>query len=155
MISKNISMYLHRIGCSIEALAEEIRLVVNTVVENPSIEWRIKSPETLEKKMDFKKTRNVFLIDDVYGMRVIVGSVNEAYLALSEITRVFSGFLDHDYIEKPKTRSDKPHLKGKKLQFLQFIAYKNGVSFEIQITTRSFHKRNELLHAEYHQEKYS
>ncbi len=155
MISENIPMYLHRIGCSIEALAEEIRLVVNTVVENPSIEWRIKNPETLRKKMDFKKTRNVFLIDDVYGIRIIVDSVNEAYLALGRITRTFSGFLDHDYIEKPKTRSDKPHLKGKKLQLLQFIAYKNGVSFEIQIATKSFQKQNELLHAAYHQEKYS
>lgn len=154
MTSENILMYQHRIGCSVEALAEEIRLVVNTVVGNPSIKWRIKNPETLRKKMDFKKTQNVFLIDDIYGIRIVVGSVNEAYLALSKVTQTFSGFLDHDYIEKPKIRSDKPHLEGKKLQLLQFVAYKNGVSFEIQITTRSFHKQNELLHAQYHQEKY-
>lgn len=155
MVCENISIYQHYIGCSIEALAEEVHLAVSTVVENPSIIWRIKNPETLRKKMDIKNTQDVFLIDDVYGIRVVVDLVDEAYLVLSRITRAFSGFLDHDYIVEPKTRSDKPHLKGKKLRFLQFVAYKNTVPFEIQITTRDFHKHNELLHAEYHHEKYS
>lgn len=155
MAYEDILTYQHQIGCSIETLAKEVYLVASTAVRNLSIYWRIKTPETLRKKMGIKNVQNPFLIDDVYGIRILVDSVNEAYLILNKIAQTFPGFLDHDYIAKPKTRVDKLHLKGKKLQLLQFIAYKNGVSFEIQITTKSFHKNNELFHVGYHKEKYS
>jgi len=100
------------------------------------------------------KTESIIDIDDVYAFRILVSSANEAYLVLKALTKSFRGFLDHDYIANPKTRPDKPHLDGKSLKLLQFIAYKNNVPFEIQITTFEWNESNELLHDEYHREKY-
>ncbi len=132
-------------------LAEEVKSIVGAVVKNLFIISRIKDSEILRKKMCLKNTKNIFSIDDVYGIRILVESIDEAYAVLEKISQTFSGFLDHDYIKKPK---ECPSINGKVLRLLQFIAYKNGVSFEIQITTVSFNDVNELLHGEYHRRKY-
>lgn len=155
MTLKDISIYKQRINCGIDLLAGEIQRIASLVAENPIIKFRVKNLETLEKKMQLKKTLRIFLIDDVYGIRILVKSVDEAYAVLEKISREFPGFLDHDYIKEPKIRPDEPGLIGKKLRLIQFIAYKNGVPFEIQITTAAFHKMNESLHANYHRRKYN
>jgi len=147
-MEKSILLYQERIGCTIEALVKELRQVIDTAVKKSEIQFRVKSPESLRKKMQFKKIQSIFLIDDVYGIRIIVESANEAYKVLEKVSSAFSGHLDHDYIKKPKVRVNEPH-KGEKLRLLQFIAYRNGVAFEIQITTSEFHAINEKLHRGY------
>ena len=78
MTHNNISIYQQRIGCTIHALAGEIQQAISTVVKNPMIAFRVKDSETLQKKMKLKNTENVFLVNDVYGIRIIVESVEEA-----------------------------------------------------------------------------
>ena len=144
-----IALYEDRIRIAIDKLAAEIQHIADTVAQNPYVAFRVKDPETLEKKMLLKKTEDVFSIDDIYGIRVIVESPEEAYSVLARISEAFPVYLDHDYIKEPKT-----NLRGEMLRLLQFIAYRNGVPFEIQITTAAFHEVNEPLHAEYHRKKY-
>jgi len=152
-MDKSILLYQEQIGCTIDVLAMEIQLIANSVAKNPLVTSRVKDPKTLEKKMQKKNLQSVFLIDDVYGIRIIVESVDETYEVLKKMLEVFPGYLDHDYIKEPKVRINKPH-KGKVLRLLQFIAYKNDIPFEIQITTFVFHAMNELLHEGYHRKKY-
>lgn len=150
---QNISLYQKRIGSSIDMLANEVRQIVGVIAKNPLVTFRVKDPETLRKKMLLKNTQDIFLIDDVYGIRILVESLNEAYEVLLKISQTFSGYLDHDFIKDPGVRIHEPH-KGKLLRLLQFVAYRNGVPFEIQITTVYFNEENELLHEGYHRRKY-
>lgn len=152
-MDEHILLYQQHIGCTINTLAKEVQQIASAVAGNPLVIFRVKDPETLRKKMKLKGASSVFSIDDVYGIRVIIESVEEAYRVLAEVSRVFMGYIDHDYIEEPKIRLNEPH-KGEAFRLLQFIAYKNGTSFEIQITTHVFHAVNELLHEEYHRRKY-
>ena len=128
-----------------------MRCIASAVVKNPKIVFRMKDQETLRKKMLLKSVESVFSIDDVYGVRIIVESVIDVYLVLWKISEIFDGYLDHDYIEKPKTS---PSVNGKMLRLIQFVAYKNRVPFEVQITTVAFNEVNELLHEGYHCRKY-
>lgn len=152
---KDILLYKERIGISIEALAEEIIKALQAVAPELVVSYRIKDPTTLQKKIVLKNAQNVFSIDDVYGFRVLVETEDQAYLVLREIEKFYSGYLDHNYLSHPKTRPDDPALRGKKLRMLQYIACKNKVSFEVQITTFEYHEMNESLHATYHLRKYS
>ena len=149
-----ICLYQTSIGCSIEDLAREILKLATTVSPNSEISYRIKDQRILVRKMSLKNVRSVFDIDDVYGLRLLVSSVEESYDVLNVIGRFFRYVLDHDYIKEPKIRLDKPHLAGKSLRLIQIIAYRNGVRFEIQITTFDFDEENESLHGQYHDEKY-
>ena len=151
MKDKKTLAYQQRIGVTINALAEEIRCIVGTVVKTPLINFRIKDPETLQKKMQIEDTQSVFSINDVYGIRIIVESVEEGYQVLEKIEAVFDGYLDHDYFKKVKPV---PSINGKVLRLLQFVAYRNDVAFEIQITTTECHAVNESLHEGYHHRKY-
>jgi len=144
-------MYRERIGCSIDELAEELWCIANAVVKNPKVVFRVKDPETLRKKMFLKRAESVFLIDDVYGVRIIVESIVDVYLVLWEISEKLEGYLDHEYIEKPNMS---PSVDGKTLRLIQFVAYKNWVPFEVQITTVAFNEVNETLHERYHLRKY-
>ncbi|MGB8815953.1 MAG: hypothetical protein WCC74_01785 [Minisyncoccia bacterium] len=143
--------YQQRIGVTIETLSEEIQCIINTVAKKPLISFRVKDPETLRKKMQIVKTQDVFSIHDIYGIRVIVESIEEVYAVLTKISQEFSGYLVHDYFKIPKAV---PSVNGKILRLVQYIAYKNGVSFEIQITTVACCEVNESLHQGYHDRKY-
>lgn len=154
MASADITLYEQAINCHINQLGEVVKALAWLNTKNPIVFWRIKDPDTLRKKMGLKNTSSVFLINDVYGIRVLVDTVEEVYVVLTIIKNVFPGFVGHDYIACPKTRTDKPHLIGKSLRLIQFVAYKNEVPFEIQITTKEFHYLNKMLHAEYHLDKY-
>lgn len=154
MVIEPITLYEKTINFRIDHLAKLVHNLAKMSIKNPEIFWRIKNPYTLEKKMRLKNTVNVFLINDVYGIRVLVDTVEEAYTVLAHVQDAFPGIIGHDYIACPKTRTDKPHLIGKSLRLIQFIAYKNKVPFEIQITTKEFHQLNERLHTEYHLDKY-
>lgn len=149
-----ITLYQKTIGCTIDELASEVLLLATTVSRDPKIYYRIKDSDVLEKKMTLKGVVSVFNIDDVYGLRILVSSVEESYAVTDVIIGAFVSFLDHDFIARPKTRPDKPHLVGKSLRLLQIVAYKNGVSFEVQVTTFEFNDENQSLHDEYHREKY-
>ncbi len=150
---QSLSLYQKRIGSSIDMLANEMQQIVGAIVKTPLITFRVKDPETLRKKMLLKNTQDIFSIDDVYGIRILVESVNEAYEVLLKVSQTFPGYLDHDFIKEPGVRIHEPH-KGKLLRLLQFFAYRNGAPFEIQITTFSFNEENELLHEGYHHRKY-
>ncbi len=151
-MSDNVLLYQQQIGCNIKALAEEVQRIASAVVKNPLVTFRVKDPKTLRRKMELKGVSSVFSIDDVYGIRVIVKSVEEAYRVLTEVSRVSIGYLDHDYFKAPRAV---PSVNGKTLRLLQFVAYKNGVPFEIQITTIAFHEVNESLHDGYHRRRYN
>ncbi|OHA82515.1 MAG: hypothetical protein A3B07_02745 [Candidatus Yonathbacteria bacterium RIFCSPLOWO2_01_FULL_43_27] len=151
MPTEDISLYRHHIGCDINTLVAEVYDLVKDVTKCPQVSSRVKDLETLRKKMVLKNTHDIFSIDDVYGIRIIVTSIDEVYAVLERISRVFEGFLDHDYFKNAKAC---PSVDGKFLRLVQFVAYKNKVPFEVQVTTASCHETNESLHARYHRRKY-
>lgn len=151
MFQKLTSRYAKRIGCSSKSLASEISSLVEGVSENLLVTYRVKSEETLRKKMKLKGVCSISSIDDVYGFRVLVATEEEAYKVLHLVREHFQGFIDHDYIAVPKKKLSRP---GKELRLIQYIAKRNGVTFEIQITTHLYNEANELLHEEYHRRKY-
>jgi len=148
------ALYEECIGSTIGELADEIQNLAAAVVPNPSVSFRIKHPETLQKKIKLKNVQSIFSVDDVYGIRIVVESADDVYTVLEKIWQTFPGYLDHDYIKEPKVRLSEPN-KGKMLRLLQFVGYKNEMPFEIQITTNAFNQENESLHDEYHRRKYS
>ncbi|MCX6751563.1 MAG: hypothetical protein NT161_02225 [Candidatus Nomurabacteria bacterium] len=143
-----ILTYIKRIGCSVESLAETIQKLVVVCVNNSEIIYRVKDEETLRKKMYHKNTTDLFMIDDIYAIRILVDSVEEAYLVLKKISSAYVGYLDHDYIKTPKECISLLN-KGKFFRQIQFIGYKNNVPFEIQITTHEFDSINKSLHEGY------
>ncbi len=145
-----ISQYENQIGISIEVLVENIRSIINNTIPY-QMTWRIKNINTIQKKIALKNGTDVFALDDVYGVRILVPSIDEAYSLLQKILNVIPGHVDHDFLVKPKISSKKP---GARLRLLQSIHYINNVPFEIQITTTDFHKENESHHEEYHKNKY-
>ena len=150
----DLVLYENKICCKIELLGSEIKTLAENVSHKPIVIYRVKHPETLLKKKRLKVADDVFLIHDIYGIRVIVRTTEEAYAVLGEVKKLYPGFIDHDYIQKPKVRADKPELEGKSLRMLQYIGYRNDVPFEIQITTTEFNEINESFHEQYHNEKY-
>ncbi|MDE2399457.1 MAG: hypothetical protein KGL67_00350 [Patescibacteria group bacterium] len=153
-IPETVSVYEQCIGCTIKDLSNDIKILLEKTVKNKVVSFRIKDPETLQKKIQLKNVKSIFSIDDVYGIRIIVESVDDVYKVLEKIWQTFPGYLDHDYIKEPMVRPDESK-EGKKLQLLQFIAYKNEMPFEIQITTTAFNEINETLHEGYHNRKYN
>jgi len=148
MYDSNTSLYQREIGISLENLVSEVEKTFKDSVKIYSINYRTKSPIVLEKKLALKKTQDIFCIKDIYGIRVLVETEENAYYVLAGITKSFSGFLKNDYILNPKTKD------LDKLRLLQFIAYRRNIPFEIQITTYAFHEVNEVFHQRYHVEKY-
>ncbi len=144
-------MYQERIGIAIDKLAKEIYNIASRVISNPTVAFRIKNPETLQKKMRLLQIPDIFLIHDIYGIRIIVESVKEAYMILDEVSRVLPGQLTLDYFKNPK-KVQCPD--GKTIQFLKFVALRNNALFEIQITTKGRHAVNEAQHEQYHRMKY-
>ena len=146
-----VSSYEERIGCSIESLAAQLSTIVLETVPSAQLLFRKKDELTLWKKMSLKGSADISAIDDIYGFRALVDSIEEIYAVFEKVSASYPGFLDHDYVKHPKTRHDRP---GKELRLVQFVAQKNGMTFEIQITTRTFNRMNEILHKEYHDRKY-
>lgn len=153
MKDKNILAYQQRIGCTIDALAKRVRHVINIAAKKAEVTYRVKDPETLKRKIAFKKGKDVFSIHDVYGLRIITDSVDDIYVIFSKIKESFPVKLADDFITYPKALSD-PGFEGKMLKLLRLIAYENGVPFEIQITTSAFHEVNESHHKVYCQKRY-
>ncbi|MFH1642543.1 MAG: hypothetical protein ABIC04_06630 [Nanoarchaeota archaeon] len=153
MQDENIAIYEQRIACSISTLADKVGCLVNTSVEKAKVAFRVKNPETLRKKIFLKKAKDVFSIHDVYGIRVIVETVDEAYMVLTKISEMFPMRLANDFIKDPVELFD-PGFEGKFFKCLRLIAYENNIPFEIQVTTSSFHEVNESHHEIYHQKIY-
>jgi (p)ppGpp synthase/HD superfamily hydrolase len=149
MKDDEISTYQEKIRVAIKSLAHQVLQLAQNAATNPTMSFRVKDLETLKKKMALKNIQDVFSIDDVYGIRILVESVHDAYSVLGKISHAFPGFLDHDYIINPKINSEKEELR-----LLQYIAYKNEIPFEIQITTHDFNTLNELCHEKYHAKRY-
>ncbi len=155
MNSNILKMYQKVIGCDIDTLEGEVRDVLGDIADIVHVDTRIKSLEKIQQKIILKGLPDIFSLKDVYGIRIIVTSAKEAYKVIDQISHHFAGFLKNDYIAYPKTRHDIPRLRGKMVRFLQYIAYKNNIPFEIQITTTTFHKMNEALHDGYKKRKYN
>ncbi|MCX6756273.1 MAG: hypothetical protein NTX85_02960 [Candidatus Nomurabacteria bacterium] len=154
MSEDNIGIYQQKIECTIEELADIIKLSLGNVLKKVRITYRVKNAEDLKAKIVRKQFDNVFSIHDVYGIRIIVGSVSQAYIALGIMRDNFPGYLANDFIKNPKVLSDLG-LEGKSFKCLRFVAYKNNTSFEIQITTEKFHRVNESHHDVYHKTTYN
>lgn len=145
----NIITYIQGIGISIELLAEKILERSKTVSKGAAIIFRIKNPNTLQKKMTLKNVASVLSIKDVYGLRLLLDYIEDVYAVIDELKKSYAGHIDHDYIANPKIRVD-----GEMLRLLIYVSYINGVPFEIQITTKLFNEINEKQHEGYHLRKY-
>jgi (p)ppGpp synthase/HD superfamily hydrolase len=146
-----IALFQSLIGCTIDEIGTDILSVVRKVVPKADILSRIKDPITLKKKMLLKKTETVTDIRDVYAYRILVRTDAEAYRILEIIGATFDGYLKNDFIKKPKQLFDGDPIM---MRMLQYVAKKNSVYFEIQITTREYHEMNESCHDNYHRRKY-
>ncbi len=152
MQSDNLSLYEGKIGCSINVLATEIQQLSAVAANKPRVMFRVKNPETLTKKMILKGSFDISSIDDIYGFRVLVNSIEEIYEVLKKLVSAFPGHIDHDYVALPKKRPDR---QGYELRLVQYVAKRNGLTFEVQITTHAWNETNEELHGEYHKRKYT
>lgn len=148
----DLMRYVEKIGCSITDLSREIENLLQGQSLGIKIMWRIKDAEVLEKKKSLKNISDALKITDIYGIRILVNNERQIYEVITIIKTSFPGYIAHDYIKSPKTRKDLPN---KSLRLIQFKARRNGVTFEIQITTKRYNKKNEELHERYHREKYS
>jgi (p)ppGpp synthase/HD superfamily hydrolase len=151
-IEKQFESYKACIGISIEALSETIRTYVSPLGIDLSISYRIKDLQTLQKKLLLKRETSIFSLVDVYGIRILTNTVEEAYSVLHEIDSRIKGYVEHDYIAHPKINYARANAV---LHLLKYVGYWNQTSFEIQITTKVFHALNEMLHEEYHRKKYA
>ncbi len=151
---ESILLYQECIGITIDTLTCRIYNLASTITKNLVITFRIKDSETLRKKMLRKNTLNIFSIHDIYGIRILVNSIDNAYHMLKLINLVFPMYLANDFIKKPRLLFDYG-FKGKSFKCLRIVAYENNVPFEIQITTYEFHLINELHHVVYHRKLYS
>lgn len=80
MVNTDITRYQERIGCSIDHLAADIKNVLHQVVKNSIVYYRIKNLETLHQKMILKNTTDISRIDDIFGLRVVVDSIEDIYM---------------------------------------------------------------------------
>ncbi len=150
---ENIALYQEKIGVSIDMLTSTLSRLVNPIATDVKVVSRIKDPETLRKKMLRKNTRDIFSIHDIYGIRLIVRSIDDAYLIFEKIQKEFHMYLANDFIKNPLALHD-PGFEGKSFRCLRIVAYKNDAPFEIQITTDAFHEINEAHHKIYHKKLY-
>lgn len=149
-----LQIYEKSIDCTINELAKDVKGLAKEVVSSSMVTYRVKDPISLKRKMLHKKTADIFLIKDIYGIRILVDEVEDVYKVLNYISSKIVGYVKNDYIANPKIREGAAELKGKKIRFIQYIAVKNSTLYEIQITTREFHRQNEKLHRVYKKYKY-
>lgn len=154
MSDQFLDEYIEKIKCNAEDLAEELLRIAKKISKKAEIIYRIKDPQKIRRKLKLKKASSVFKLDDVFGFRILVPTIEEIRLVKIMIVSKYKSKLDHDYISEPKVRPEKTQLAGKKLRLMQIISYKNSVPFEIQITTPEFDIENESVHEQYSREKY-
>jgi ppGpp synthetase/RelA/SpoT-type nucleotidyltranferase len=149
-----ITIYKNAIGLEIEQLSEKISNIINIIPIDHQIVFRLKDLQNLIQKMNLKGINNPLLIKDIYGIKIIVDSVDQVYAVMLAIKNNFGGYTDHDYISKPKMCRHSKQNKGKFFRLIKYIAYQNKIPFEIQITTKEFELVNNTLHEGYHNIKY-
>lgn len=149
-----ILLYQESIDVTIDTLACRIGNLASTITENVVVTFRTKHPETLRKKMLRKNTDDIFSIHDIYGIRILVNSIDNVYAVLKVIQEVFPMYLANDFIKNPIVLFD-PGFEGKSFRCLRVVAYENNTPFEIQITTNEFHEINESHHDIYYRKLYS
>lgn len=146
-----ISLYREQIGCSIQELAAGLEHLAKQIDPHATCIYRTKEPQTLEKKLALKGAVGITSIDDIYGLRILVSACRHLYPVLNLVATANPGYLDYDYVASPKINPQRP---GKQLRLIQYIVRRNGLTFEVQVTTRKWNTLNEALHAGYHKRKY-
>ena len=148
MASIEISLYQEKINCSIEQLTQKIRTLINPALD-AEIFYRVKNEKTLKQKIVLKKAPDVFSIHDVYAIRIIVNRKIDAYTIFENLKKQLRTYSLSDFIKNPIKFLD-PGFEGKSFKCLRIVAYENDAPFEIQITTKKFHKVNEAQHEVFH-----
>ena len=118
------------------SIKAKIRARVESVVDNPTIEGRIKSVHGIYRKM-YMQGKNFEEIYDIYAVRLIVDTVGDCYNCLGVIHDMYKPIQGRfkDYISTPK-----PNM----YQSLHTtLLGKEGIPFEVQIRTHEMHKTAE------------
>ena len=150
-MDKHIDLYQSLIGCTIDEIGISIETLIVKIVPKGKVFWRVKDSKTLQRKMVLNNKTSIETIKDIYAYRIIVNTDQEVYMILDVISLAFKGKLKKDYIKQPKRLySEDPII----LRLVQYIAERNSVFFEIQITTWQYHNMNESCHGNYHLRKY-
>lgn len=127
----------------LNTVRNEVDTYLNSEGIEHQIDGRVKSIYSLYKKM-----RRVPNIDDIYdlmALRIIVDDIDDCYLVLGELHRLYEPMIDRikDYIARPKPNG---------YQSLHTtIISKNGQPVEFQIRTKAMHEYAERgLAASFH-----
>ena len=120
----------------LESIKQKIAARVKTVVQDATIEGRIKSVHGIYRKM-YMQGRSFEEIYDIYAVRLIVNTVSDCYNCLGVIHDMYKPITGRfkDYISTPK-----PNM----YQSLHTtVIGSEGIPFEVQIRTVEMHKTAE------------
>lgn len=120
----------------LDSIKEKISARVKTVVQDATIEGRIKSVHGIYRKM-YMQGKSFDEIYDIYAVRLIVNTVSDCYNCLGVIHDMYKPISGRfkDYISTPK-----PNM----YQSLHTTVIGNeGIPFEVQIRTVEMHKTAE------------
>ncbi len=115
----------------------EIMKRIEPLVNNPQIEGRVKSINSIYKKM-FVQQKNFDEIYDLFALRIIVDTITDCYAVLGVIHDMFNPLASRfkDYISTPK-----PNM----YQSLHTtVIGRSAIPFEVQIRTADMHQTAEL-----------
>jgi len=105
------------------------------------VEYRVKKISSIWKK--YKKKKDLDKIYDIFALRIIVKKVEECYLVLGVVHKIFRPIFEEfdDYIAFPKQNGYQ--------SIHTTVVDKNGQFIEIQIRTEEMHLYNEIGPAAY------
>jgi len=131
------------------AILEIQKLLVDVDIAH-RVDFRIKSPYSIYKKMQRKGIEHPRDLYDIYGMRIVVPSVADCYRVLGEIHSKWHTlpYRFKDYIALPKPNG----YQSLHTTIVGFLKNFTQQPTEIQIRTEDMHKRAEIgvaAHFEY------
>ena len=133
----------------------EMKRILDDLWVDSEVDFRIKSPYSIHKKLARKGFENVNDLYDIYGIRIIVPTITDCYKVLGEIHSRWHTlpYRFKDYIALPKPNG----YRSLHTTIIGFLKRFTTQPTELQIRTRDMHTRAEIgvaAHFEY-KEKWS
>ena len=132
----------------IDNLSNEIKTLAKKKCIHVDVTWRLKSIDSIQKKMQYKKVSSLDKIYDIRGIRIICDNNSDCYTLLNIIHTNWKHIPTEfsDFIKNPKKNG---------YQSLHTVIYgSKGKTTEIQIKTHEILKNDKETHQEYKNMKY-
>lgn len=131
----------------------ELRNTLSTLFNNSrkfKVTGRMKTPQSIQEKMQRKGVTDPSKFDDISGLRVVTSDANAAQEAIKTIKSAFAGSIkpgtEDNYIENPKETGYHAY---------HATVMVNGEPHEVQVRTERFNKWAETYHSVYKGEEWT